>query len=442
VKPPSLRRRILALGLGSLALGLAAMGLVAYLSAVHEVNELFDAELAESARMFADLRAPGLDAPDSAAASPAHPYERKLAFLIRDESGQVILRSHFGELPESQAPCMGFDEQRLGGVTWKLFCLEVPEQGMTVLVGQQLGIRKELEGELVVAQLVPYLLALPLLALLAWFAVGRALAPLSALSREIAGRSGRNLEPLRADDAPEEVAPLVAELNRLLLRVQRAMADEKRFTADAAHELRTPLAAIRAQTEVALRRLPQGDASAALGKVIQGVDRGAHLVDQLLALARLDHADEIRRETIALRPLAERSAATWRERLGAAGIAVEVAADAGARAPADAALLEILLDNLLANVARHVPAGGRVTIEAADRRLAVEDDGPGIPEEARERVLQRFVRGPEPRGPGSGLGLSIVARIAELHGARLSLGPGRAGRGLRVEIDFAAGAAT
>ncbi|MCU0976117.1 MAG: ATP-binding protein [Steroidobacteraceae bacterium] len=435
---PSLRRRILLLGLGSLALGLAAMGGVVYVSAVHEVNELFDAELAESARMLADLRSPGQEARSGDATGPGHPYERKLAFVMRDESGAVLLQSRFGDLADSRVPCQGYDEERIGGVDWKLFCLQVPEQRMAVLVGQQLAIRSELEGRILIAQLVPYLLALPLLGLLTWFAVGRALAPLSALSRQIAGRSARNLEPVSGTDAPEEIEPLVAELNRLLLRVQRTIDDEKRFTADAAHELRTPLAAIRAQTELALRRLPGGDATFALGKVIQGVDRGAHLVDQLLALSRLDHAEEIRRESLALRPLAERSVAQWRERFAAAQVALGVSGDEAARARVDAALVEILLDNLLSNALRHVAAGGRVTIEVGDGALAVEDDGPGIPEHARERVLQRFVRGPDARGTGSGLGLSIVARIAALHGATLSLSTGLQGRGLRVAVDFIA----
>lgn len=433
---PSLRRRVLVLGLGSLALGLGVVGAFVYVSAVKEINELFDAELAESARMLADLHSPGLDGPAPGESAPAHPYERKLAFVMRDGAGEVVLQSRFGNLADSDAPCAGYEQDRLGGVEWQLFCLQVPGQDMTVLVGQQLAIRRELEGELVIAQLVPYLLALPLLAFATWLAVGRALAPLSSLSRQIAGRSARNLEPVRAADVPAEVEPLVAELNRLLLRVRRAIEDEKRFTADAAHELRTPLAAIRAQTELALRKLPAGDASAALGKVIRGVDRGAHLVDQLLALARLDHADEVRREPLSLRPVAERAAAAWRERFEAAGVSLAVAGSAEARAPADEALLEILLDNLLGNALRHVPAGGRVAIEAEDGRLAVEDDGPGIPAGERERVLQRFVRGPDARGTGSGLGLSIVARIAELHGARLALGPGRAERGLRVEVDF------
>lgn len=437
---PSLRRRILVLSLGSLALGLAAMGLVVYASAVHEVSELFDAELAESARMLADLHGTDHEAQPGAGVGPAHPYERKLAFVMRDESGAVVLQSRFGNLAESRVPCAGYGEERVGGVDWKLFCLEVPEQHVSVLVGQQLAIREELEGELLVAQLVPYLLALPLLALLTWLAVGRALAPLSALSRQIAGRSARNLDPVHAADVPEEIEPLVAELNRLLQRVQRTIADEKRFTADAAHELRTPLAAIRAQTEVALRRLPPGDAAAVLGKVIQAVDRGAHLVDQLLALARLDHAEAIGRGHVQLRPLAERGAAQWRERFASAGVALDVAGDAAAGVSADAALLDIVLDNLLSNALRHAPAGGRVTVEVANDSLAVEDDGPGVPREARERVLQRFVRGPDARGPGSGLGLSIVARIAELHGARLALLAGRDGRGLRVELDFTAGA--
>lgn len=437
----SLRRRVLALGLGSLALGLALMGVFAYLSAVKEVNELFDAELAESARMLADLHSPDFGAPAPEAEVPAHPYERKLAFVLRDPSGEVLLQSRFGNLDDSRAPCDGYRQERLGDVEWQLFCFDVPEQGMKVLVGQQIAIRRELEGELVLAQLVPYLLALPLLALLTWLAVGRALAPMSALSREIAGRSARRLEPVRADDAPEEIGPLIAELNRLLQRVRRAMEDEKRFTADAAHELRTPLAAIRAQTEVALRRLPPGEAATALDKVIRAVDRGAHLVDQLLALARLDHAEEIHREPLALRPLAERVAAAWRERYDAAGIALAVVGPEAASARADAQLLEILLDNLLANALRHVPAGGRVAVWVEEGRLAVEDDGPGIPEAERERVLQRFVRGPAARGAGSGLGLSIVARIAELHGASPVLGPGAGGRGLRVALAFGAGAA-
>ena len=313
--------------------------------------------------------------------------------------------------------------------------------------------RDEVAAEIAEQLLMPMLLALPALAVLLLIAIGVALAPLRQLARDVAARAPKRLDPLPVERLPAEVAPLVARLNSLFADINRALENERRFTADAAHELRTPLAALKAQAQVALASVDAAQRQHALNQILVGCARATHLVAQLLTLARLDAGTAHTMQDIALRALAEEALA------GSAGDAIErhcelVLHDGDARVRGDPLLLQALLRNLVDNALRH--GGGTqidVSITQGDGQavLCVSDNGRGIAADERGRVLQRFYRsagadpGDEPmhQASGSGLGLSIVSRITELHGGKLEIGSPATGKGVSalVHLPLAASAA-
>jgi signal transduction histidine kinase len=282
--------------------------------------------------------------------------------------------------------------------------------------------------------LTPLLFGLPLLAAWIWFATRRGLAPLDTVATELDRRTPDQLDPVLPVQAPQEIRPLLEAINGLFGRVTGVLDNERRFTADAAHELRTPLAAILTQTEVAQRARDSAEFTHALAQIAASSTRAARLVDQLLILARLDPAAGIARETIRLDALATAVCADHGAAALEKNITLELDAPAAVTIDGNADLLRILLRNLLDNALRYTPAGGKVGVGVTAHLLVVCDTGPGIPARERENVLCRFHRLAGQETQGSGLGLSIVARIVELHGARLVLEDNAPG--LRVQIDF------
>jgi signal transduction histidine kinase len=293
-------------------------------------------------------------------------------------------------------------------------------------------VAREIAGQL----LKPMLFALPALAVLLVIAIGFALAPLRQLARDVATRAPDRLDPLPLETLPAEVTPLVTRLNTLFVDIMRALENERRFTADAAHELRTPLAALKAQAQVALAAVDAPERQHALTQILVGCDRATHLVAQLLTLARLDAGTSHPMQDVALRPLAEEVLAM------SAGDAIErhcdlVLCEGDAHIRGDALLLQVLLRNLVDNALRH---GGGTQIEVAisthggQAVLSVSDNGRGIAADERGHVQQRFYRGTTAASPGSGLGLSIVQRIAELHGGTLDIAPSASGNGVSLMI--------
>jgi two-component system sensor histidine kinase QseC len=300
--------------------------------------------------------------------------------------------------------------------------------------------RKEVAGEIAEQLLKPMFYALPALALLLVVAIGSALAPLRQLARDVAERAPDRLDPLPAAELPAEVAPLVTRLNSLFADIMRALDNERRFTADAAHELRTPLAALKAQAQVALAAVDEAEKQHALNQILVGCDRATHLVVQLLTLARLDAGTPHPMSDVALRPLAEEVLAQ------SAGEAVArrcdlVLGEGDALVRGDALLLQVLLRNLVDNALRH---GGGTLIEVSIARhdgravLRVSDNGRGIAADQRDRVQQRFYRGAsadfEDSSAGSGLGLSIVRRITELHGGTICIDSPASGQGALLQV--------
>lgn len=300
--------------------------------------------------------------------------------------------------------------------------------------------RQELAREIAEHLLMPMLVALPGLAVVLVVAVGLALRPLRRLADDVGARGPERLAPIATSGVPRETLPLVERLNALFAGIERALENERRFTADASHELRTPLAALKAQAQVALGATGNAEREHALRQIVSGCDRASHLVAQMLTLARLDAGSEPAREVLALRPLVEQTLA------GMAGEAVDrrcelALAEGDARVRGDPALLQAMLRNLVDNALRHGHASlitVTITARAGSATLTVIDDGRGIPADEREAVLQRFRRGASADSPGSGLGFSIVRRIAELHGGRLQLADGAAGHGLAVSVDLPA----
>lgn len=297
-------------------------------------------------------------------------------------------------------------------------------------------VRKELAEHLLAGMLAPLLFGLPLLGAWIWFATRRGLAPLDRVAEEIAARAPERLDPVAPAVAPREVRPMLDAMNALFGRVAIALDQERRFTADAAHELRTPLAAIVAQAQVARRARDDAERDHALGQIAVGAQRAGRLVDQLLTLARLDPAAGLPLAPVRLDELAAEVCADH----GAAALEKNIALELDAPEPAvvagNADMLRALLRNLLDNALRYTPAGGKVGVGVTVDVLAVSDSGPGIPAAERENALRRFHRLAGQETAGSGLGLSIAARIAELHGARLELADGIGAPGLAVRVTF------
>jgi len=289
--------------------------------------------------------------------------------------------------------------------------------------------------------MLPLLVLMPLLILLIWITVGRGLKPLNVVASAVGMRSAEALQPLPEHGLPTEVKPLVSALNELLARLGRSLSFQRSFIADAAHELRTPLAAVQLQIQVAERTRTDDERAAAFAQLKGGVDRATRLVEQLLALARYEpeaaeqpfapvNLTDIARDVVVERaPIAD-----------AKEIDLGLSSVAPTQIMGDAEALRVMLGNLVDNAIHYTPTRGTVDLEVRTQSnvscLVVTDTGPGIPPAERERVFDRFYRGDTAGQTGSGLGLAIVRRVAQRHRASIELGEGSGGRGLKVTVCF------
>lgn len=334
----------------------------------------------------------------------------------------------------------GYATVKRDGQRWRIYSVE--RRGQLVQVSQSLATRDGLAAKLALRIVLPLLFMIPLLGVLIYLVVGRALRPLHQVARAVAGRSPQALQPLEMAPMSPELRPIVDALNGLLLKIAEAMTAQRRFVADAAHELRSPLTALKLQLQLAERADGDVALAAAHAKLHERLDRSSHLVQQLLTLARHE-PDQVPQaaapvELCALvrtavadhSALADSRAIDLGAALSAAAIPVNGHADA----------LAVLLNNLVDNALRYTQAGGQVDVGAAIEEgravLRVADNGPGIAPDQAPRVFDRFYRPDGNSAWGSGLGLAIVKNIAESHGATVTLGPGLNGAGLTVTIAF------
>jgi two-component system sensor histidine kinase QseC len=438
----SIRRELLLVLLGSVALIWIATSVLSYLDARHELDELLDAHLAQTASLLVAQGGREADEVDVEHAPLLHRYGRRVAFQFW-EHGRV-LRLHSVSAPNARlSPQLeGFSDATVDGERWRVFSAWDADRRYLVQVGERSDARDEIVAKIAQNLLWPLAVALPALGLLVWLGIARATRPLQLIHREVGERAPDNLSELDVGEAPAEVAPLIDSLNRLFGRVAASLENERRFTADAAHELRTPLAALRAQAQVARGALDDAERRRALDNVIAGCDRAAHMIDQLLTLARLEPEGFVaRREPCDLREMARAAIAEAVPAALARSIEIELASGPPVTVHGDARLLAILLRNVLDNAVRYSPSNSTIRVGVArdDRAasLRIADEGPGVPAEERARLGQRFHRLPGTQASGTGLGLSIVKRIAEIHGATVTFAETVPGAGLSVTVAFA-----
>jgi two-component system, OmpR family, sensor kinase len=431
----SIRRKLLLALLAAMSAVMLLAAFATYRVAENQVNAMFDEQLRQLGLSMRDPMFFG-----TLPAQIGNDEDSDYVIQVWSNEGETLYYSR----PHRVLP----DRAQLGLATvdtpngaWRVFALQ--QHGKTIQVAQPMEVRENRAAAAALRTLTPYLVSLPVLALLIWFIVGRGLHPLNRIALSVQSRTPASLTPLDAGDAPDEVRGLVDAVNDLLARLQTALEAQRAFVADAAHELRTPLTALQLQVQVADRATNDNDRRVAMADLMAGLHRTSHAVQQLLTLARSESAPIIEPTTPVNLLEQARAAVVEHQPLAAAKhIDLGLADDAiDATMAGDADGIRIMLANLISNAVRYTPDGGRVDILTGIDRgrpyLLVDDNGPGIPPAEREHVFARFYRRPGERENGSGLGLAIVKAVAARHRADVALTTSPA-QGLRVAVHFPA----
>lgn len=412
-----------------------------------EVNELFDTEMIRLARQV-QLTLIGVNADDDRPGVPASPLGGEadlddLAIAVWDRQGKVVLVDREGAQLPQRPEGVGFVDLTVNAQPWRAYYLQSPDGEWVVAAGQNLYERDELVYDLIGSQLIPWLLMLPILLLAMGWAVREALAPMRAVAGELQQRGADDLQPIPVATAPVELQPMLQAMNGLFGRIETTLARERRFTADAAHELRTPLAVLGAQWDRLSGAQAAPEREQAMEALRAGIERMARLVDQLLRLSRLEAAQDLPRHealdwpALARQALGEVLPLAERRRIQFDCLWPE-APQAAPAWQGDAHLMTVLLRNLLDNAARYAPVGSTVTLRFGSDRLAVENPGPALSDAERARLGERFHRPEGQAESGSGLGVSIARRIAELHGLTLRYRARPDGTGVVAELTLTA----
>ncbi len=371
-----------------------------------------------------------------------HKYERKIAFQLWSNTNGIVLHSDSAPLFALSSADHGFSETNIDGHLWYVFSIASTNGEYVIHVGQKEEIRAELTDEISTQLVMQFLVGLPILGLVIWLIVGRALEPLHRLEIALSRREASYLKPLSIERLPNEIVPIVHEINTLFVQLEQAFEHERQFTADAAHELRTPLAGLLTQAQVALRTEDETVRNQALKRIEQAVYRMTYLVQQLLTFSRIDSNTEYLAKTVTqvdqeiVQVITELDAEAYKKR-----IPVEFIAEKVVPIMANTLLINILLRNIIDNAIKYTPLRGNIKVSLVGTETAlifcVEDSGPGIAPDQYENSLKRFHRCVETAhtAHGTGLGFSIVQRIAANHHAELALGESELG-GLKVKVTF------
>lgn len=444
----SIERYLLAWVLGALAFGAVLVVAVTYIVTSDEMNDVFDSGLKNVAEAVASYQHAGQGPDGDAAPQPPRPInspdDTEIVTLTWTLAGQRIYASD----PRVKLPFTateGLSRLRVDGNEWIVYSA-VRANGVAQ-AAQRVSDRQEIAGESA-ATVFPSLLVLAVIVGgLLVFGLRRGLQPLGRAARDVAARSADSLEPIPISNVPNEITPLVVSINDLINRLAVAFSAQRRFLADAAHELRTPVTALRLQLQLLERSGDEASRKEALLELTSGIDRWQHLIEQLLQVARSEPDGEVpRKEPVDLGELVRSVVGSASMKAEQRGIDLGATGPTGTLVQGDSNQLTILLNNLVENALRYTPAGGVVDVEAGVHEgrpvLRVIDSGPGIPQAERERVFDRFYRGEAAQtlardSGGSGLGLAIARSIAERHDARVSLHTPRSGRGLEVRVAFA-----
>lgn len=409
-----------------------------FLSARHEIEEVYDAQLVHSAKVLLQLTRHevlkdgqfhfGVENNEL-----KHHYERNLGFRIWVDDDLVSRSANTNAFEQFEAE-PGFSAHLINGHQWRVFTFLDPDAKIKIEVSEQMDIRYELIIELMLSLLLPAVAFIPFIFIIIWVGVQKTLKPVVNLSGYIDQRNSQDLSPIQEHNLPYEIAPFIAAINRLFFRIEDSFRREREFTDHAAHELRTPLAAMKTQTQVLMKKAKDvPDLNEGLKNLQSSIDRATHLVDQLLSLARLQH-QEFPKKNIDLCSLLNESmeeiAATAKEK----SITLETHICSTCPVNAHAESMRILIRNLLDNAVKYTPNKGRIKISLnQDGVLTISDNGPGLSDAEKAHVFERFVRKDKSGQSGSGLGLSIVQSIADAHDIKIHL-RNNLPQGLIVEI--------
>ncbi len=370
-------------------------------------------------------------------------YLEKFNFQVWSDSNKLLLHSSGAPKIPLLSKKEGFHNKVIEEQHWRVFTTTNPKANIRTVLAERYDTRNELGRRIALDDLYIMLLTLPLSGFLIWIVVGRGLDNLEKVAEELANREPNHLEPVKIEALPDEIRPVIDELNKLLYRLKEGFEREARFAADAAHELRTPLAALKAQAQVALNTNDINEKNIALQKVIASVNRNTHIVQQLLTMSKLvperaiiHDLDDVNLAKITREILAMLAPAAIEQHIE---LEFEPGEDV-ATFPGTPTAISILIRNLVDNAIRYTESEGHVIVRVyqnhSDVVLEVEDNGPGIPEKFHSRVFERFFRELGNTSTGSGLGLAIVQQIAILHHADITLDAPKTGTGLIVRVFF------
>ncbi len=368
--------------------------------------------------------------------------DQKFIFQIWDKSGALIMQSQDQSSVQLKDAPNGFSDRLIDNNDWRIYSAYDVKTQSTIIVAELYNLRRELADDIARSNANVLLITYPAFGLLVWFIISLALRSVTRVTNEISSRASTYLEPVQLTEIPIEIKPLVGELNQLFIRLKLAFERNKRFAADAAHELRTPLAALKTHAQVALKSDNETDRAKALEKVIESVNRSSHVVAQLLTLSRLGEEETLTdMKPMDLHKLSTEIIAYLAPHAIDKNIEIELSPS-----PPDPIVLGndtalgIMIRNIVDNAIRYTPSGGEIRVSILDRDdqilFRVVDTGTGIPAELRERVFERFYRILGTKTSGSGLGLAIVSQITHLHHAVISLNTPENGKGLQFDVAF------
>ncbi|MBL0523554.1 sensor histidine kinase N-terminal domain-containing protein [Aeromonas dhakensis] len=468
-RPRSIRRFLLSGILALVSASLAVSALIGYLEASHEMEELFDARLAQSARITnqllgryleqnGELPANGTIYQEWEQSNPepwqkdksfnlrgedreltpfGHEFERNLYFQLLSEQGGILLRSPSAPSQPLGALAPGFNSVTKDNHEWRTFTLYNQDAQTWLIVAERDDERSELASKMATLTMLPLLITLPFLLGLLWWLISRGLAPLRQLAQAIGERHPANLSPLNLKIRAQELTPLTNEINRLMHALADTIEREKQFTNEAAHELRTPLAVLRIHSENALAAEDAESRQHSLQKMLLALDRSDRLLRQLLTQARIDNQQGLELSELNLNQLLQGTLATLAPIALKKDQQLSLEGTEQLTVMGQATLLELMFSNLIDNALRYTQAQGEIAVEARQEghrvRVDIRDNGPGIPTAALSRLCERFFRVNPQQGDGVGLGMAIVSRIAQLHGADLDI-HNRPEGGLEVSV--------
>ncbi|MEZ6992832.1 MULTISPECIES: ATP-binding protein [Aeromonas] len=468
-RPRSIRRFLLSGILALVSASLAVSALIGYLEASHEMEELFDARLAQSARITnqllgryleqnGELPANGTIYQEWEQSNPepwqkdksfnlrgedreltpfGHEFERNLYFQLLSEQGGILLRSPSAPSQPLGTLAPGFNSVTKDNHEWRTFTLYNQDAQTWLIVAERDDERSELASKMATLTMLPLLITLPFLLGLLWWLISRGLAPLRQLAQAIGERHPANLSPLNLKIRAQELTPLTNEINRLMHALADTIEREKQFTNEAAHELRTPLAVLRIHSENALAAEDAESRQHSLQKMLLALDRSDRLLRQLLTQARIDNQQGLELSELNLNQLLQGTLATLAPIALKKDQQLSLEGTEQLTVMGQATLLELMFSNLIDNALRYTQAQGEIVVEACQEghrvRVDIRDNGPGIPTAALSRLCERFFRVNPQQGDGVGLGMAIVSRIAQLHGADLDI-HNRPQGGLEVSV--------